>query len=159
MAIKKSELYSSLWASCDALRGCMDASQYKDYVLVLLFVKYVCDKYANDPNALIEIPAGGSFDAIKKLKGQKKIGEGIDIAIGQLAKVNDLNGVIDIVSGNDEEKLGKGTEMVDRLSELVSIFEKDGVNFAKNRAHGDDILRYALYTCGRARLSSNVGDS
>jgi len=46
MAIKKSELYSSLWASCDELRGGMDASQYKDYVLVLLFVKYVSDKYA-----------------------------------------------------------------------------------------------------------------
>ena len=41
MAIKKSELYSSLWKSCDELRGGMDASQYKDYVLVLLFVKYV----------------------------------------------------------------------------------------------------------------------
>jgi sulfhydrogenase subunit beta (sulfur reductase) len=37
MAIKKSELYSSIWASCDELRGGMDASQYKDYVLVLLF--------------------------------------------------------------------------------------------------------------------------
>jgi hypothetical protein len=46
MALKKSELYSSLWKSCDELRGGMDASQYKDYVLVLLFVKYVSDKYA-----------------------------------------------------------------------------------------------------------------
>jgi type I restriction enzyme M protein len=41
MPIKKSELYSSIWRSCDELRGGMDASQYKDYVLVLLFVKYV----------------------------------------------------------------------------------------------------------------------
>jgi hypothetical protein len=46
VAIKKSELYSSLWSSCDELRGGMDASQYKDYVLVLLFIKYVSDKYA-----------------------------------------------------------------------------------------------------------------
>ena len=79
MAIKKSELYSSLWASCDPLRGGMDASQYKDYVLVLLFVKYVSDKYVNDPHALIEIPGGGGFSDIKKLKGQKNIGEGIDV--------------------------------------------------------------------------------
>jgi len=43
MALKKSELYSSLWASCDELRGGMDASQYKDYVLVLLFIKYVSE--------------------------------------------------------------------------------------------------------------------
>ena len=61
MAIKKSELYSSLWKSCDELRGGMDASQYKDYVLVLLFVKYVSDKYTGQRNALIEVPAGGSF--------------------------------------------------------------------------------------------------
>src|SRR5678815_643583 len=95
MAVKKSEIYSSLWASCDALRGGMDASQYKDYVLVLLFVKYVSDKYANDPNALIEIPTGGSFNDIKKFKGQKNIGEEIDTAIGILAKANDLENVID----------------------------------------------------------------
>ena len=140
MAIKKSELYSSLWASCDALRGGMDASQYKDYVLVLLFVKYVSDKYSNDPNALIEIPPGGSFNDIRKLKGQKNIGEGIDIAIGKLAKANNLENVIDVVSYNDEEKLGKGKEMVDTLSKLVSNFEIDSLNFSKNKAEGDDIL-------------------
>src|SRR4030095_947166 len=140
MAIKKSELYSSLWASCDALRGGMDASQYKDYVLVLLFVKYVSDKYADDPNALIEIPPGGGFNDIKKLKGQKNIGEGIDIVIGKLAKANDLENVIDVISFNDEEKLGKAKEMVDRLTDLVSIFEQDGLNFSKNKAEGDDIL-------------------
>jgi type I restriction enzyme M protein len=140
MAIKKSELYSSLWASCDALRGGMDASQYKDYVLIILFVKYVSDRYGNDPNALIEIPKGGSFKDIAALKGQKDIGEKMDIAIGALAKANDLENVIDVVSFNDEEKLGKGKEMVDRLSELVSIFENPSLDFSKNRAQGDDIL-------------------
>src|SRR5689334_1347496 len=132
MAIKKSELYSSLWAGCDALRGGMDASQYKDYVLVLLFIKYVSDKYADDLDALIDVPAGGSFSDIRQLKGQKNIGEGIDTAIGKLAKANNLENVIDVVSFNDEEKLGKGKEMVDRLTELVAIFEQDGLNFAKN---------------------------
>ncbi|MFZ1809318.1 MAG: class I SAM-dependent DNA methyltransferase [Cyclobacteriaceae bacterium] len=140
MAIKKSELYSSLWASCDALRGGMDASQYKDYVLILLFVKYVSDRYGNDPNALIEIPKGGSFKDIAAMKGQKDIGEKMDIAIGQLAKSNDLENVIDVISFNDEEKLGKGKEMVDRLSKLVAIFENPALNFSKNRAQGDDIL-------------------
>jgi type I restriction enzyme M protein len=86
MAIKKSELYSSLWASCDKLRGSMEPSQYKDYVLVLLFVKYVSDKYANDPNGLIAIPQGGSFKDMQALKGQKDIGEKIDMAISALAK-------------------------------------------------------------------------
>lgn len=140
MAIKKSELYSSLWASCDALRGGMDASQYKDYVLILLFVKYVSDRYGNDPNAVIEIPKGGSFKDIAKLKGQKDIGEKMDIAIGALAKSNDLENVIDVISFNDEEKLGKGKEQVDRLSKLVAIFENPALDFSKNRAQGDDIL-------------------
>ena len=75
MAIKKSELYSSLWKSCDELRGGMDASQYKDYVLTLLFVKYVSDKYAGTHYALIEVPGGGSFDDMVTLKGSKEIGD------------------------------------------------------------------------------------
>ena len=71
MAVKKSELYSSLWKSCDELRGGMDASQYKDYVLTLLFVKYVSDKYAGDPNALIEVPEGGSFEDMVRAQGRQ----------------------------------------------------------------------------------------
>ena len=75
MAIKKSELYSSLWKSCDQLRGGMDASQYKDYVLVLLFVKYVSDKHAIQPHAMIDAPPGGSFADMVALKGDKEIGD------------------------------------------------------------------------------------
>jgi type I restriction enzyme M protein len=140
MAIKKSELYSSLWASCDKLRGSMEPSQYKDYVLVLLFVKYVSDKYANDPNGLIKIPVGGGFRDMQALKGQKDIGEKIDMAISSLAKENDLINVIDVISFQDEEKLGKGKEMVDKLSDLITIFENPALDFSKNRAEGDDIL-------------------
>ncbi len=140
MAIKKSELYSSLWASCDKLRGSMEPSQYKDYVLVLLFVKYVSDKYANDLNALIYIPEGGSFKDMQALKGQKDIGEKIDMAITALAKENDLENVIDVISFQDEEKLGKGKEMVDKLTDLITIFENPALDFSKNRAEGDDIL-------------------
>ena len=94
MAIKKSELYSSLWKSCDELRGGMDASQYKDYVLVLLFVKYVSDKYAGDPNSLIEVPEGGSFADMVALKGDKEIGDKINQIIARLAEANNLTGVI-----------------------------------------------------------------
>ena len=140
MAIKKSELYSSLWASCDKLRGAMDPSQYKDYVLVLLFVKYVSDKYANDPYGLIKIPVDGGFKDLQALKGQKDIGEKMDMAISALAKENDLENVIDVISFQDEEKLGKGKEMVDKLTDLVTIFENPALDFSKNRAEGDDIL-------------------
>lgn len=140
MAIKKSELYSSLWASCDELRGGMDPSQYKDYILVLLFVKYVSDKYANDLDAIIEIPEGGSFKDMQALKGNKDIGNQINIIIGELAGANDLKGVIDVADFADDDKLGKGKEMVDKLTNLIAIFENPALDFSKNRVGGDDIL-------------------
>src|ERR1700690_1755113 len=136
--IKKSELYSSLWQSCDELRGGMDASQYKDYVLTLLFMKYVSDKYAGKRGAVIEVPAGGSFADMGRLKGDKEIGDKINKIIGKLAEANDLRGVIDQADFNDEDKLGRGKEMQDRLSKLVAIF--DGLDFRANRAEGDDLL-------------------
>ncbi len=138
MAIKKSEIYSSLWKSCDELRGGMDASQYKDYILVLLFVKYVSDKYAGRPDALIEVPEGGSFADMVALKGNKEIGEKINKIIGKLAEANDLKGIIDVADFNDPDKLGKGKEMVDRLDKLVGIFQS--LDFSGNRAEGDDLL-------------------
>src|SRR6266513_410177 len=140
MALKKSELYSSLWKGCDELRGGMDASQYKDYVLVLLFVKYVSDKYAGQKNAILDVPKGGGFPDMLALKGDKEIGDKINKIISKLAKANDLTGVIDVADFNDPDKLGKGQEMVDRLSNLVSIFDTPALDFRGNRSEGDDIL-------------------
>ena len=138
MAVKKTELYSSLWASCDELRGGMDASQYKDYVLTMLFMKYVSDKAKHDQHAMIDVPDGASFDDMVSLKGKTEIGEGLNKIIAKLAEENDLKSVIDIADFNDEDKLGKGKEMVDRLTKLVGIFE--GLDLSGNRADGDDLL-------------------
>ena len=140
MAIKKSELYSSLWKMCDELRGGMNASQYKDYVLVLLFVKYVSDRSAGKADSLIEVPKGGGFDDFVGLVGDKEIGEKINKIIAKLAEANELRGVIDVADFNDEDKLGKGKDMVDRLSNLVKIFNNPALNFRGNRAEGDDLL-------------------
>lgn len=140
MAIKKSQLYSSIWQGCDELRGGMDASQYKDYVLVLLFVRYVSDKYAGKTDQIVEVPAGGGFADLIALKGKPHIGDGINAVLSKLAEANDLQGVIDAVDFADPEKLGNGKEMVDRLSNLVAIFENPDLDFSKNRAEGDDLL-------------------
>ena len=138
MALKKSELYSSLWSSCDELRGGMDASQYKDYVLVLLFIKYVSDKYAGVPYAPITIPDGASFSDMVALKGTSDIGDQINKkVIAPLANANQLSDMPDF---NDAAKLGTGKEMVDRLTNLIAIFENKALDFSKNRADGDDIL-------------------
>ena len=140
MAVKKSELYSSLWASCDALRGGMDASQYKDYILTLLFVKYVSDKFTGEDYADVEVPEGGSFDDMVQLIGKKNVGEGINKVIAKLAAANNLRGVIDKVSFNDPDKLGKGDEMVKKLSKLIEIFRRPELDFSKNRAEDDDLI-------------------
>jgi type I restriction enzyme M protein len=138
MAIKKSELYSSIWQSCDELRGGMDASQYKDYVLVLLFVKYISDKYAGVPYAQITVPPGASFKDMVTLKGKPTIGDDINKKIiGPIALANKLSEMPDF---NNPDKLGSGKEMVDRLSNLITIFENPELDFSKNRAEGDDIL-------------------
>ena len=142
MVIKKNELYSSLWASCDKLRGGMDASQYKDYILTLLFVKYVTDKFKGVKYADISVPQGGSFDDLVALKGHKNIGEEMDKVIAKLADAdrNKLRGVIDNAHFNDESKLGKGQEMVDKLTGLIAIFQRPEFDFKNNKAGGDDIL-------------------
>jgi type I restriction enzyme M protein len=138
MAVKKSELYSSLWASCDELRGGMDASQYKDYVLVLLFVKYVSDKFAGQPYAPITIPKGASFADMVALKGASDIGDQINKKIlGPLALANKLSDMPDF---NDPAKLGDGKEKVERLTNLIAIFENPALDFSQNRADGDDLL-------------------
>ena len=155
MAVKKTQLYASLWASCNKLRGGMDSSEYKDYILTLLFMKYVTDKFKNkgayedikvfdkahdkDPDP--EKRTGCSFDDFIALKGKKNIGEGMDKIIARLADENtDLKGVIDIAHFNDEKKLGSGKEMVDKLTDLISIFQRPELDFSRNKAEGDDII-------------------
>ena len=116
----------------------MDASQYKDYVLVMLFIKYVSDKYADVPYAPITIPPGASFADMVALKGTSNIGDDVNKKIiGPLASANKLSDMPDF---NDATKLGSGKELVDRLTNLIAIFENKGLDFSKNRADGDDIL-------------------
>ncbi|MFA5055593.1 MAG: N-6 DNA methylase [Dehalococcoidia bacterium] len=141
MAIKKSELYSKLWQSCDALRGGMDASQYKDYVLVLLFIKYISDKYAGQQYAPIVIPKGASFKDMVALKGKPDIGDQINKKIiAPLVSANKQLSHSDFPDFNDSVKLGDGKEKVERLTDLISIFEDAAMDFSRNHAEGDDIL-------------------
>jgi type I restriction enzyme M protein len=143
MAVKKTDLYASIWASCDELRGGMDASQYKDYVLFMLFIKYISDKYG-DPTSFsppVIIPRGASFKDMVALKGNSNIGEKINTQIIQpLINKNPKIGRGDFPDFNDPTKLGEGNERVERLSKLIAIFENPELNFSKNRAENDDIL-------------------
>ncbi|GHQ10864.1 type I restriction-modification system subunit M [Helicobacter pylori] len=143
MAIKKSELYSSLWAGADSLRGGMDASEYKNYVLILLFLKYISDKARNDAKnntiSQIEVPKGCFYEDILALEGDKEIGDKLNKIIAKIAKSNnDLEGVIDSVDFNDNTKFGEGKAMVDTLSNLVKIFAD--LSLGAHGALDDDLL-------------------
>src|SRR5215475_5936741 len=143
MALKKSDLYSSLWASCDELRGGMDASQYKDYVLFMLFIKYISDKYGDSDDFAppVTIPPGASFKDMIHLKGKSDIGDKINTQVIQpLIDANSRLARTDFPDFNDPNKLGEGQAMVDRLTNLISIFQKPELDFSKNRADHDDIL-------------------
>ncbi len=143
MPLKKSDLYSSLWASCDELRGGMDASQYKDYVLFMLFIKYITDKYGDSDHFAppVIIPKGSSFRDMIALKGKSDIGDKINTQIiAPLVEANARLSKSDFPDFNDPNKLGEGKDMVEKLSNLVSIFQKPELDFSQNRAEHDDIL-------------------
>lgn len=140
MAIKKSQLYSALWDGCDELRGGMDASQYKDYVLVVLFVKYISDKAKKDTDMLISVPEGCSFDDMVALKGKASIGEEMNKILAKLAEANGLTGVITNADFSDENKLGKGKDLVETVSKLIAVFQREELDFSNNRAADDDLI-------------------
>lgn len=140
MAIKKSQLYSTLWESCNALRGGMDASQYKDYVLVVLFVKYISDRAkSGDPN-LEDIPEGCTFDDFIALKNKANIGEEINKKLAKLASTFELDNVFDSADFEKEDKLGKGKDKVDTITSLIEVFENPNLDFSTNRAGDDDLI-------------------
>lgn len=160
MAVKKSVLYSKLWDSCNTLRskGGMDATQYKDYVLIVLFMKVITDKYYHKKESLIEVPEDANFNTMISLKGKKNIGEEFNKILAKIAEENDLQNVIDVVDFNDENKLGKGKDMIDALTGLVEVFQDPELDFSNNRADDNDVLGDA-YEFLMKKFASEAGKS
>ncbi len=140
MAVKKSELYSILWEACNKLRGGVEPSRYKDYVLVLLFFKYVSDRYKGKRFAEFEVNEGASFDDLVKAAGKSDVGERVDIIIQKFLEDNKLKGLLPDVSFNNPDELGKGKELVDKVSGLIRVFQNPAIDFKSNMASGDDII-------------------
>lgn len=140
MAVKKSELYSMLWEACNKLRGGVEPARYKDYVLVLLFHKYVSDRYKGQPYAMFTVTQETSFDALIAAKGKPDIGERVDKILQKFLEDNHLQGALPDVSFNNTEELGSGKELVDKVTGLIGIFQNPNIDFRTNRASGDDII-------------------
>lgn len=140
MAVKKSELYSLLWEACNKLRGGVEPSRYKDYVLVLLFFKYVSDRYKGQRFAEFTVNEGASFDDLIAAKGKPDVGERVDVILQKFLEDNKLAGALPDVSFNNPDELGSGKELVDKVSGLIAIFQNPAIDFKSNRASGDDII-------------------
>lgn len=140
MAVKKSELYSMLWEACNKLRGGVEPARYKDYVLVLLFHKYVTDRYKGQPYAMFTVNPGTSFDDLIAAKGKPDVGERVDKIIQKFLEDNHLQGALPDVSFNNADELGSGKELVDKVSGLIGVFQNPAIDFRTNRASGDDII-------------------
>lgn len=138
--MKKSELYSLLWEACNKLRGGVEPARYKDYVLVLLFFKYVSDRYKGQPFAEFTISKGASFDDLIAAKGKSDVGERVDKIIQKFLEDNRLQGSLPDVSFNNPDELGSGKELVDKVSGLIAVFQNPAIDFKNNRASGDDII-------------------
>ena len=140
MAIKKSQLYSALWESCNALRGSMDASQYKNYVLMILFVKYLSDKAKKGETRLV-VPEGCTFEDFVELKQSSTIGEDINKKLEAIREANiKVIGSIELPNFNHATQFGEAKDKIKTLSDLIGVFQRDELDFSKNRANNDDIL-------------------
>lgn len=135
MAIKKSQLYNMLWESCNALRGTMDATQYKDYVLVMLFWKYISDK-ADAGTSDIEIPEGCHFNDICA----HKTSDCAEYTNTHLKMLAEANGLQDDNKVNFLSKERLGDDLNKRVGELIGVFEDSKLNFSSNREGDDDLI-------------------
>jgi len=140
MAVKKSELYSLLWEACNKLRGGVEPARYKDYVLVLLFFKYVSDRYKGERRADFTVNQGASFDELIEAKYTPNVAETVDKILQKFLEDNHLSGALPDVNFNNLDELGTGKELVDKVSGLIAIFENPAIDFKSNRASGDDII-------------------
>lgn len=140
MAVKKTELYAILWEAANNLCGGVESARYKDYVLTLLFFKYVSDRYKGERYGDYSVREGASFEDLVAAKGKTDIGERVDKILSAFLGENQLQGSLPDVSFNNEDELGHGKELVDRVTKLIAVFENPAIDFRTNRASGDDII-------------------
>ena len=158
MAVKKSELYSMLWEACNKLRGGVEPSRYKDYVLVLLFFKYVSDRYKGQPFAEFTISKGASFEDLIAAKGKSDVGERVDKIIQKFLEDNRLQGSLPDVSFNNPEELGSGKELVDKVNNSIfSICLDIGHANCYSNQSLEEIIELLGNRIGHLHLSNNNG--
>ena len=175
-AVTQDRINRAAWAACDTFRGVVDATQYKDYILVMLFVKYISDiwkdhneqyeaQFAGDPARIkrrlererFPLPAGASFDDLYAQRNADNIGELINVALEAIEDQNraKLDGVFRNIDFNSEANLGKTKDRNRRLKNLLEDFHKPDLDLRPSRVSDDIIGETYIYLI--SRFASDAG--
>ncbi|MBF0183882.1 MAG: type I restriction-modification system subunit M [Magnetococcales bacterium] len=158
--INQEDVNKAVWGACDSFRGVVDPSIYKDYVLTLLFLKYISDvwrdrqehyqaEYGHEPALVAEmmkherfvLPDQASFYLLHKRRHEPGNGERIDKALHAIeeANLNKLRDVFQDISFNSN-KLGDEAQKNDILRHLLEDFVKDALDLRPSRVGNLDII-------------------
>ena len=175
--INQDEINSILWKACDTFRGTVDASEYKNYILVMLFVKYISDvwqehyenlkeKFGNDEDMILRrmqrerfvLPKGCNFQELYNQRNEPNVGEIINIALEHIEETNKqkLSGVFRNIDFNSEANLGQTKDRNTRLKHLLDDFNDTRLDLKPSRVGNLDVIGNA-YEYLIARFAAGAG--
>jgi len=175
--INQDEINSILWKACDTFRGTVDAAEYKNYILVMLFVKYISDvwqehyeslkeKFGDDEDMILRrmqrerfvLPKGCSFQNLYDQRNEANIGEIINIALEHIEETNKqkLSGVFRNIDFNSEANLGQTKDRNTRLKHLLDDFNDARLDLRPSRVGNLDVIGNA-YEYLIARFAAGAG--
>jgi type I restriction enzyme M protein len=174
--LTQNQVNQAAWAACDTFRGAVDPAQYKDYILVMLFLKYIsdywndhieeyCKKYGNDDVRIRRrlererfiLPEGCSFYDLYEQRNAPNIGELINIALEKIEDKNraKLEGVFRNIDFNSESNLGRVKDRNRRLKNVLEDFAKPALDLRPSRVSEDIIGECYIYLI--SRFASDAG--
>ncbi|MBT3190072.1 MAG: type I restriction-modification system subunit M [Anaerolineae bacterium] len=169
--ISQDEINAILWKACDTFRGTVDPSEYKNYILVMLFVKYISDVWRDKEEQYMQqfdgdqerverrmkrerfvLPKNMGYYSLYEQRNAQNLGEIIDIALAAIEETNieKLQGVFRNITFNSEAALGQTKQRNERLKNLLNDFHDPRLDMRPSRIGGLDVIGNAYeYLIGK----------